>query len=302
MTSQISTRVATFAVSVLGIASFAIHLMPQEKAPSDEEWNAVGEWLASHVKSNDAVRFRPFWLSQGETSLQAFSGRNIPLVVRTDDGEGHISGRFNRVWVVTALSYDDPDGPEGAKLIETHTLAGGVRVHLFSMPKGRKTYDLVDRLGDALVSRQRHPQGSYEACVRRGDMHDCRGKPWENVRADWHHVGGSPRRCFVLHPYPDHGAVKILWRQVPLESQLVLFSGFTLEAARNEQGADCEVRVFVANELVAEWTEAKNGWGFVRHIIETESWSGRAADIEIEVSSRDEDFRDLCFDGHVVSR
>ena len=166
----------------------------------------------------------------------------------------------------------------------------------------RKKYNLVEHLGDALVSRQRHPQGSYEACVRRGNMHDCRGKPWENVRADWHHVGGSPRRCFVLHPYPDHGAVKILWRQVPLESQLVLFSGFTLEAARNEQGADCEVRVFIANELVAEWTEAKNGWGFVRHVIETDSWSGRPADIEIQVASRDEDFRDLCFDGHVVSR
>ena len=85
-----------------------------------------------------------------------------------------------------------------------------------------------------------------------------------------------------------------------MRDQFLLRSGFILEAARNEHGSDCDVRVSIDGAEVARWTEPKNGWHYQTHTLDTKRWAGQKVALEIEVSARDEDFRDLCVNGFAM--
>jgi hypothetical protein len=301
LTSRISALIVFVAVLAVSGMSLLWQISSGVSAPTTEDWERAGAWLGPRLEPNDAIRFLPVWFAQSETLLTALDGGLVPFVDRAKTPSAMLGTRFSRLWVVSTLGHPLQPAPAGATEVERFELDGDIQIRLYRLDTDRLVYPLVQRLDDAEVSRRRTPTGRYSKCRRKGDKHNCQGNSWENVEADWYQVGGAPRECFILHPYPDHGSVKIRWPRVPIDSILLLRSGFTIEAARNENGADCQVVVQINGETVDEWVEPKNGWHFDERRIDTSRWKGKEAELVIEVTSPDEDFRDLCFDGAVLT-
>ena len=301
LTSRISTLFALLAFAAISVMSLFWHVSPGIAAPTHQDWQEAGAWLSSRAQPHDVIRFRPVWLSEAETMLTVLPKDRIPFVDRTQRASVMLGARYSRLWVFSALEQTFGAPPPGSVEEGRFELNGGIKVRLYRLERDRIRFALANRLDNAVVSRRRTQSGDFLPCRKRGKAHDCLGKAWENVESDWHHVGGAPRYCFILHPYPDRGAVRIRWPQVPFESSVLLRSGFTLEAARNEKGADCQVVVSLNGDVVAEWKEPKNAWHFDEHLIDTSHVQGTEGSLQIEVYSPDEDFRDVCFDGAVLT-
>jgi hypothetical protein len=210
-------------------------------------------------------------------------------------------GAFRRLWLVSAFGRDDAEAPPGATLEDTTTFPGGLISQLYSLPESPVRARLIDALKSAQVQRF-GPNVARRDCRWMGDRHACRGRPWEDVTVAIHEVGGAPRTCFVLHPYPSGGTVVVRFPAVTLDAGVIIRAGFTLDATKSDQGSDATLRVTLDDTVVLERVAPRNLWAFVPSFIDTASRRGQKAELTIEVTAAREDFRDLCVDGFVVSR
>ena len=185
------------AVGLLGAVSLGWHLRPQPAAPTDEQWRAAGVWLESRLTDGDVLRVRPAWMVQAETLLRSVSADKHPFIDRSKTASRMLGAQYKRLWQLSAMGYSAGPPPTGATEISRFDLDGGIEVILYRLDRDRIRFPLAAHLRDAVVSRRRGPDDAYTACRRRNDWHDCRGKAWENVRTQLHHV--AERRVNVSH-------------------------------------------------------------------------------------------------------
>ncbi|MBT9554739.1 MAG: hypothetical protein IV100_01865 [Myxococcales bacterium] len=282
-------------------------LSPGPKEPTDAEWSAVTAHIGSRIEPGDALRVHPFWLREGgaiSDAIQASLGANAERALPVDFSvplDPLELGAFRRLWLVSAFGRDDAEAPPGATLEDTTAFPGGLTAQLYALPESPVRLRLIDALTSAQVQRF-GPNVAKRDCRWMGDRHACRGRPWEDVAVAVHEVGGAPRTCFVLHPYPSGGTVVVRFPAVTLDAGVIIRAGFTLDATKSDQGSDATVRVKLDGAVVLDRVAPRNLWAFVPSFIDTASRRGQKADLAIEVTAVREDFRDLCVDGFVVSR
>lgn len=307
------TRVAPVAtlllasLVVVSVASLRFALNPGLRAPSDTEWSAVTAHIQSRLEPGDALRIHPFWLRDGgaitdgiQASLGPSAERALPVdfSVPLDPLE---LGAFRRLWLVSAFGRDDAEAPPGATLEDTTTFQGGLTAQLYVLPESPVRLRLIDALKSAEVQRF-GPGAAKRDCRWLGGRHSCRGRPWEDVTVSVQEVGGAPRTCFVLHPYPSGATVAVRFPGLTLDAGVIVRAGFTLDATKSDQGSDAILRVKLDDAVLLDRVAPRNLWSFVPSFIDTANRRGQKADLTIEVTAEREDFRDLCVDGFIVTR
>ena len=287
---------------VVGGLALWIAVAPVPPAPTADEWRLARDHIKKDFRDGDGIRVHPFWLRDAAAVLGTVQGdrRRPGFVDVSFPPDPLFAAQHDRLWVVSALGRDDAPVPAGAELRAEDEVAPGLVVGLYDMPPSPVTFALVDHLSEASVERF-GPRKIRRTCKWKGGKHRCRGRHWEDVEVVTREAGGSPRRCFVLHPYPDGGTVSIRWKDVKLGAAIVVRSGLTLDAARNERGSPMRLELLVDGHTVASRQHGHHDWDFAETRADTSDRDGQRAEITIEVTARQEDYRDLCVDGYVLS-
>ena len=294
---------AVVLLGLVGLASVAIwkSIDPGPPAPTDEEWQAAAELIGSEWKDGDGLRVHPFWLRESAAKLagdlvDGEPPRDMDLSLPADS---MFEVNHRRIWVVTAMGRQDdvPGLVYGHELELDKEVAPGLVVRRYRMTASPLVVDLREVLADAKVTRAGR-RGNARPCRWKNKQHDCQGRSWENVAVGVHEVAGSPRRCFLLHPFPDGGKVTITWKDLELGAGVLIRAGLTIDAARNEKGSDAKVTVSVDGKRSAAWTIPKHSWEHHSRWIPTRASRG---DLSISVTASQEDFRDVCVDGFTLA-
>ena len=61
------------------------------------------------------------------------------------------------------------------------------------------------------------------------------------------------------------------------------------------------VVVTVNGEERLQWQEPRNAWKWTDHWVDTQSIKGVTGTIQIDVTALEEEFRDVCLDGYILS-
>ena len=263
---------------------------PGPAAPSADEWFAARGALEPHMGTGDLIVVHPAWLREA-AGLEA-----LGEVAVTSPADPWDLARHPRVHVVVAVGYPDPDLPDFLEATDRAELVPGIRWVAYRVDSPVAA-DLTDRLDQAVVERwagDAPPRRCTWSLTRA--RHECRGKPWEDVSVQVHQVAGSPRRCIMLHPYPDGGTVGVTFPAVPLAARLQVRAGFVIESARREDGSDAGVVVRIDGDAVAQSTVGRNDWAFEAVDVDTTALTGSPHAVTVEGTAQREAFRDLCVD------
>lgn len=290
--------------ALVGVSAFALWMTldPGLPAPSGDDWKRAKARIEQDFQAGDGIVVHPFWLTDAAGVLAQLDRKQKrwELVDQSIPPDPIFAARKKRVWVLSAMGRTDAGEPAGGQMTLEEDLGGGLALKRYDMPASPIEVDLLDRIAKAKV--ERHADGKSRTCRWVGRRHNCRGKPWENVGVETKHAGGATRRCAVLHPYPNGGVVDLTWAKVKLSEGLLVRSGFTLDAARNEKGSDVVFTVRLDGKQVYERTEPKNGWTWTSGWIDTGGRRGSTATVTLSVTAAEEAFRDLCVDAFVMSR
>lgn len=299
-----TARLAAVATVAVLVAASAWLLAEPERAesrvPTDAAQNAAATRVAEGFRDGDVVRVHPGWFTGPRRGLAerlpdaVFPWWNLDL-------RGHVDPlhllRYRRLWVIAAFEDLDDDDPTtiGLPLGSIDRWDGErVRVSLYDLPPSPIRYDLLRRLGDAEVRRGAR-RCRWDAAALR---HRCGEQTWKDVAVAVKEVGDATRQVVYAEPHPANTDLTITYPGVPMEGTLLLHTGFSIEGARRTSGADARVQVLVDGTVVADWVEPKNE--FVWRAT-TLAGDGGSHAVTIRVSAPDVGWRQLCYDGAVVS-
>lgn len=290
-------------LGLVGLASVSIwkSVDPGPRAPTDEEWHLAADRVAAGWEDGDGLRVHPFWLRESAATLagdlqDGEPPRHMDLSLPADP---MFEVNHRRIWVVSAMGRQDnvPGLVYGHELELDQEVAPGLVVRRYRMTASPLVVDLREVLANAKVTRA-GGRGGERPCRWKNKRHECQGKAWENVSVGVHEVAGSPRRCFILHPFPDGGEVTIAWKDLKLGAGVLIRAGLTIDAARNERGSDARLTVSIDGERSAAWTIPKHSWEHHSRWIPTRATHGS---LSISVTAPQEDFRDVCIDGFTLA-
>lgn len=286
-------------VAAIGVAliELVLHVWFAHRAPRFSEYQVLREPAERLRQSGDVVVVSPTWI---EPMVRAALGDEVmPLseVARPD-----LLGAKG----VVEVSLGGPPGAEVADWVETETIA----VHDFTLRRfenprhERIVTDFVDAIDTARVFLDPDVRCMFNplATPVAGDLgghptwprrrFHCPGPPQVTVGvtviADetW-----RPRRCILAHP-PEHGAIRITFRDVELGTELIGHGGLYWMTERARRGAPIQLDVQVDEAEIGTFIHADgDGW----RAFEMEVPPGRH-DITFAVSSPGRDNRDFCFE------
>ena len=300
-------RIFSWAVVVLiGLVALAaitlwITLDPGPSEPNQAQWKEAASVIADEFKPGDGIRVHPFWLVDSAAVLSGISneGYRPGIIDLTLPPDPMFVARHKRLWVVSALGRSDIPAPSGLEHSFQKQSDGLIEIRRYNIPPLTGFVDLMTLLPKATVVRY-GGRSKKRACHWNGSMHNCNGRNWENIKIEHKHVGGSPRRCIVLHPYPNRATVALTFPSVKLAGGLLFRAGFTLEAARRDEGSDTSLKITLNDAVVHERVEPKNSWRWKSVWIDTTDQRGKNGVITFEVSAEKEAWRELCIDGYVL--
>ena len=290
-------------VVLLAAGSLRYNLGPSSVSPAALDWSEAAESIREGWRPGDAVRVEPFWLrgSAGLLLDRLREGERTVPFDRSVPNDPMFNAKYERLWVLSAFGVSERRGlPFQAVLEGSQELEGGLVLQRYRLPPSPIRVDLLSRLKEAVVERW---VGDEEprTCEWRQDHHNCGANSWENVLVAVKEVARSPRRCVLLHPYPDRGTVRLTFPDVRLGHSLLVRSGFTLDAARNQNGSETTLRIRINGVEVARRVEPPNDWTWTSTTVNTVAQRGETVEVALEVTAVEEDFRDLCVDAYVLS-
>lgn len=269
--------------------------------PTEDEVAQAASRVVRGFQPGDVVRFEPYWFTAPRRAIEQGVPPS-PFPHDTFDFSGHPDPlhllRFQRLWTVAAFSAVDQDDAAHVglplALRETWQAEGPVRVSLYDLPRDGLRYDLLRRLGDAIVVRKGKRCTWDDEALR----HRCHEQDWKDVYVALRDAGDAIRQCIHAEPHPAKSLLTLTWPEVPLDGALLLHTGFTQSAVRRTDGADTRVRLLLDGEVKADWTEPKNDY------VWRETWlagDGGTHEVQVEISAPEVGWRQLCIDGGVVS-
>jgi hypothetical protein len=288
----------------LAVATFWGAVDSGAPQPTRADWLAARDHIRQEFRPGDGIRVEPVWMREGASIVAPLDPKTSEppsTIDLTTPADPYFVVRHKRLWLVSALDRNAlPSSWEGVTLQGRTTIGDSLVVSRYGAPTSPIETELLSLLSTANVVRLAPGQPPRQCNWREG-THKCRGRSWEDVRIRFAEVAGSPRRCIVLHPYPDGGTLRLSFDEVPLSNSILLRSGLTLEAARRAEGSDVGVVVTVNGEERLQWQEPRNGWKWADHWVDTQSINGMTATIQIDVTALEEEFRDVCLDGYILS-
>jgi hypothetical protein len=292
--------------AVVALAVFALwsSLDPGPPEPSQRDWEAAKAVIQDELQPGDGIRVHPFWLRDAASVLSTLNieGQALGIVDLSLPPDPMFAARHKNLWIVSAMGREDLPVPSPfAPFDFEKKISDTMTVRRYPVQNSPLVLDLLKQLSTAAVERW-IGSGKRTRCRWIQNRHKCPGEAWQDLRVEHKEVGGSPRRCLVMHPFPDQGTVGITFPNVTFSKGILVRSGFTLEAARRAQGSDANV-VFRVNGLqVASRVASRNAWEWAPTWIETAHLQGQSGTFSIEVSAVKQDYRELCLDAYLLSR
>ena len=286
-------------VLVAAVAAFELlaHPVIQAAIPSEDSWEEASTFVRARFEPSDRIVAAPHWTDPivrrelGDlTSL-----RNAALPDQAGIG---------RVWELAIRGATTRDE---APALERDF--GGVRVRMWPARSPKILYDFVAEIEHARVELEtgegplpcpwtqgRQAQGGLE----RGPMRPAYRFACDQERA-WLWVGPTvladlelqPRRCIWQHPAgPD--PVRTTFDHVPIGRRLVVRGGVDYQIARRRAYAAVTLRVWIDDELAAEWIH-HDGDGWSGLDIDTSDREGSLATVRFETTTAEPFARLFCF-------
>lgn len=286
-------------VLVVSLAAFELLAQPviQAAIPSTESWKEASAFVRAEFAPSDRVVAAPRWV---DPIVRSQLGDLTSLrVAALPDSAG-----VGRVW---ELGIRGATTRNEAPALERYF--GGVRVRMWPLQSPKLLYDFVEHIADARVELETDdgplpcpwtaarpaPGGLERGPMRPADRFVCdRKRPWlwvgSTVLAD---LALEPRRCIWHHPAGPN-PLHTTFTEVPLGERLIVRGGVDYQVARHRSLAPVTLRVWIDDELVAEWIHFDgDGWSGVD--IDTSNRDGSIATIRFETTTPDPFARLFCF-------
>ena len=288
----------------LAVLALWISLDPGSPEPNRRDWEAAKSVIQDEFKPGDGIRIHPFWLRDSAAILSTLTvqGHAVGDVDLSLPPDPMYAARHKYLWIVSAMGRDDLPLPSADAPLEfERKISESMTLSRYKVQNSPLVTDLLEQLPTATVERW-IGSGKRTQCRWNQDRHKCRGEAWQDVRVEQKEVGGSPRRCIVMHPYPDRATVGVRFEKVKFSKGILIRSGFTLEAARRSQGSDATIIFRVNGQQVASRIAGRNAWEWAPTWVDTTQHDGKIGTFSVEVSAVKQDYRELCLDAYVLSR
>ncbi|NUN15071.1 MAG: hypothetical protein HUU55_15685 [Myxococcales bacterium] len=281
------------AVCVLGMQWYWAH-----RVPDSQTWSDVIGHVTDHWQPGDGLWVTPAWHAvpwdEVEHRLRDKNAETSGIVVPVKHPLTADIIRYRRLWVVAVEPWAE-EIPGMAKVATRHDFGRLIAVSLLEREYGEPTFDALAQLGSATVSRK-SPDGRADRCMWASDRFRCGSQPWKEVRSRVAQVGSTRRRVIVAHAFPDKGSVILQYTGVTLGDVLEGGVGNTMWAVRHQVGSDVTYRIWVGDKEVFGVTLAPGDFSWNSFRIELGELSGKIADIRVEISADNTQWRELGFD------
>jgi hypothetical protein len=286
-------------VLVAGLAAFELlaHPVIRRAIPDEESWKEAAAFVRAQFEPDDRIIAAPAWT---DPIVRRELGDLTPLRVAALTDPAGI-GRLWELGIRGASTRDEAPALERA--------FGGVRVRMWRLASPKVLYDFVEQIKEARVELE--TEGGPVACpwahgrpapggLERGPMRPAerficdRERPWlwvgPTVLAD---LELQPRRCIWQHP-AGMNPLRTIFADVPLGERLVVRGGVDYQIARERAHAPVTLRVWIDDQLAAEWTH-QDGDGWSGLDIDTSNRGGTRATVRFETTTADPFARLFCF-------
>jgi hypothetical protein len=286
-------------VLIAALAAFELlaHPVIQAAIPSDKSWEEASAFVRARFQPTDRIVAAPHW---ADPIVRRELGDLTSLrVAALPDSAG-----VGRVW---ELGIRGATTRDEAPVLERDFR--GVRVRMWSVQSPKILYDFVEHITDARVELE--TEDGPLACpwttarpspggLERGPMRPAERFVCDRKRA-WLWVGSTvladldlhPRRCIWQHPAGPN-PVRTIFANVPLGRQLVVHGGVDYQIARQRAYAPVVLRVWIDDEIVAEWIH-RDGDGWSGLDIDTSDREGSFATVRFETTTAEPFARIFCF-------
>lgn len=286
-------------VLVAAVAAFELlaHPVIQAAIPRDGSWEDAAAFVRASFEPGDRIVAAPDWADPlVRSELGDLSSLRVAALP-------DLSG-VERVW---ELAIHGATSRDEAPALERDF--GDVRVRMWSVKSPKILYDFVEEIEHARVELETAtgpipcPWAQGRAApggLERGPMRPAERFVCDEERA-WLWVGATvltdlglqPRRCIWQHPAgPD--PVRTIFDDVPLGQRLVVRGGVDYQIARQRAHAPVTLRVWIDDELAAEWIH-RDGDGWSGLDIETSDRDGSLATVRFETVTNEPFARLFCF-------
>ncbi len=302
--AQMTLAALALAALVAAACGFAIQRWRRDLVvPGADSLSAAARVLEKDLRIGDAVSVLPAWSAAQRWRFErAVRDRGLDAeraILLGDPVESWDLDGFRRLWLVTTHGHADRAQIAGLPPpAREQDLGEGTQLFLFEVPSSQTIYDFRERLADASVERV-DERGKASRCPWRDGRHDCSGPWWRDVFAAIHEVGNSRRPCIFVQAWPDGGAVRVAWRDLPGASLLTGRFGLRLWAVRYDEGSDVRFRVRIGGRLALELKVERGDFRYQPWQVALEKGDA-GKPITFEVAAADVRWRQACFDARLT--
>ena len=286
-------------VLVAALATFELLAHPAIRAaiPADESWEEASAFVRARFEPSDHIVAAPAWV---DPIVRHELGDLLSLRAAALPDEAGV-GRVWEVGIRRATTRDEAPALE-------HNF-GGVRVRMWPVQSPEILFDFVARIADARVELETdegtRPCPWTSARPSPGGLERGPMAPAQRFVCDpkrkWLWVGPTvladlelqPRRCIWQHPAGE-APLRTIFEDVPLGRRLAVRGGIDYQIARHRAHAPVTLRVWIDDEIVAEWIH-RDGDGWSGLDIDTSRLEGSSATVRFETTTTEPFARLFCF-------
>lgn len=299
-------RLTAIVLPVAGLIELGAHLACARRAPGLDQWNAIVEPVRQLRAPEDLVVVAPRWAEP--LARQALGDEVMPWV---DQARSDLR-RYRSAVEISILDQRSAE-LEGWRERQRRQLGPWLLRRLDNPSFVPLTVDFVERVNPEQLQATIGPTSapcSYRthAPVRAGGLGGHPTFPAERFicpGGSFFNVGVTviadedfrPRRCIWAHP-PRQGALRLLFRDVPLGRVIAGHGGMYWIIERTRSGAPIELEVTVDGEPLGTVVH-RDGDGWADFELPLGSHAGAAsADVEFAVRSAHHRHRHFCFEAY----
>lgn len=276
----------------------AAHFTIVSRVPPDSDWHDAAAYVRENLTPRDTVVAAPAW---ADPILRRELGDRMSFAMA---GMSDLAG-FERLWALSIRGHLPAWAPPRAPDFERRF--GRVRALRWDLGPSPVLYDFADHVYETRVEFEEH--GRTRVCRKThgraspGGLSQGPSVPHERFVCDpqrpWFWAGETvmedlslePRRCVYEHPLGPN-PVRMIFHDVPLGDNLVVYAGVYSEHERMEQYADIRLRMIADGREIATLLH-RDGEGWKRLMVQTES--GVARELVVEVTGENQHWRTFCW-------
>lgn len=296
--AQLGLRWVWWLVPVAAVIAGAAQWYVANRVPDKQTWREVIDHVVGRWQPGDGLWVTPVWhelpWSEVEVGLGEAGVDPSDAVVPVKKPLVADVIRYQRLWVVAVRPWAEEIPPIG-EVVDQHVFGSAITVTLVRRNLGNPTFDALAKLNAADVSR-RTADGKADRCKWVSDRFRCGSQAWKEIRHRVAQVGSTRRRVVVAHAFPDKGSLILHYDGVKLGDVLEGGVGNTMWAVRHQVGSAVDFRIWVADKPVIKFTLAPGDFSWVPFRAELGELGSKIADVRVEISADNTQWREVGFD------